>query len=134
MPYSSDDLLHLVQGEHTTAVIDLENHTTVRALAGSDRAFEDLIRATLAAWTRAFGGPNQPALSGDLLRRILNAAQATVRRLLDGIADRAPGALADRLGPALALGVTQGVEFVRAASGRRLSGAACPGRVSGSAG
>lgn len=119
MPYSSDDLLHLVQGEHTTAVIDLENQTTTRALGRSDRAFEDLIRATLAAWTHAFGGPNQPALTGDVLRRILNAAQATVRRLLDGIADRAPGALADRLGPALALGVEQGAEFVRAASGRR---------------
>lgn len=119
MPYSSDDLMRLVQGEHTDAVISLEKQAADKALAGSDRAFEDLIRATLAAWTRTFGGPNRAALPGDLLRRILSAAQVSVRRILDGIADRAPGALADRLAPALTLGVAQGGEFVRAASGRR---------------
>jgi hypothetical protein len=119
MPYSSDRLLHLVQDEHTGEVIDLENSAATRALARSDRAFEDLIRATLTAWTRAFGGPNHQALSGDLLRRILNAAQSTVRRILGGVADRAPGALADQLAPALAMGVEQGSAFVTAASGRR---------------
>ncbi|MFJ4926851.1 hypothetical protein [Streptomyces sp. NPDC088736] len=119
MPYSSDSLLRLVQGDHTAEVIGLEDTIAGRSLAGGDRAFEELIRTTLAAWTRAFGGPNRQALSGDVLRRILTAARTAAVRLLDGIADRAPGALADRLGPALALGVEQGAEFVRAASGRR---------------
>ncbi|MFD4596729.1 hypothetical protein ACFWPQ_01725 [Streptomyces sp. NPDC058464] len=119
MPYSSDDLMRLVQDDHTSEVIDLEKQAAGRAIGSSDRAFEDLIRSTLAAWTRTFGGPNRPSLPGDLLRRILAAAQTAVRRILDGVADRAPGALADQLGPALTMGVVQGTAFVRAASGRR---------------
>jgi hypothetical protein len=119
MPYSSDDLMRLVQGDHTSQVVDLENQIGGRALAGSDRAFEELIRRTLAAWTQAFGGPDQAALPGDVLRRILAVAQAAVRRILDSIGDRAPAALADGLTPAITLGVRQGAEFVRAASGRR---------------
>lgn len=119
MPYNSDDLTRLVQDDHTGEVIDLENKVGARALGGSDRAFEELIRRTLTAWTGAFGGPDQAALPGDVLRRILAAVQAAVRRILDGIADRAPAALADGLAPAVAMGVRQGAEFVRAASGRR---------------
>lgn len=119
MPYSSDRLITLVQDDHTSEVVDLENRLAARALRGTDRAFEELIRRTLDAWTRAFGGPNQTAMSGDVLRRILAVAQASIRRLLGDIADRAPAALADGLGPALSMGVRQGTEFVRAASGRR---------------
>ncbi|MYS15176.1 hypothetical protein [Streptomyces sp. SID4982] len=119
MPYSSERLLRLVQGEHTDQVVDLENHITGRALAGSDRAFEELIRRTLEAWTRAFGGPNHTALPGDLLRRVIAAARAAAVRLLDSIADRTPAVLADGLGPALTLGIRQGAEFVRTATGRR---------------
>jgi hypothetical protein len=119
MPYSSEDLARLVQDDHTGEVIDLENQVAGRALRGSDRAFEELIRRILNAWTRAFGGPEQPALPGGALRQILATAQAAIRRLLGDIADRAPGALADGLGPALAMGVRQGAAFVRAASGRR---------------
>ncbi|MER5715724.1 hypothetical protein [Streptomyces sp. NPDC002132] len=119
MPYSSEDLARLVQGDHTDEVVDLENQLAGRALFGSDRAFEELIRRTLTAWTTAFGGPGQAAVPGGLLRRILAVAQASVRRLLDAIADRTPGILEDGLGPAIALGVSQGSAFVRAASGRR---------------
>ncbi len=119
MPYSSDDLRTLIQGDHTDEAIDVENRIAARTLGGSDRAFEELIRRTLTAWTRAYGGPNHPALPGDVLRRILAAARTAVTRLLDGIADRAPGALSDGLGPAVAMGVSQGAAFVRAASGRR---------------
>lgn len=119
MPYSSRHLLDLVQGDHTAEVIALEDTIAGRALAGGDRVFEDLIRATLAAWTRAFGGPNRQALPGDVLRRILTAARTAAVRLLDGIAGRAPGALADGLRPAVEMGVVQGTAFVRAASGRR---------------
>lgn len=119
MPYSSDRLMSLVQDDHTGEVVDLESQIAGRALRGTDRAFEELIRRILDAWTRAFGGPSQAALHGGALRQILATAHAAVRRLLGDVADRAPSALADGLGPALAMGVRQGAAFVRAASGRR---------------
>lgn len=119
MPYDSEHLARLVQDDHTGEVIDLENRIAARTLAGSDRTFEELIRRALSAWTSAFGSPDRPALPGDVLRRILAAARAAVSRLLDGLAGRAPGALADGLGPAVRMGVAQGTAFVRAASGRR---------------
>jgi len=119
MPYSSDRLMRLVQADHTDEVIDLEAGIAGRTLHGSDRAFEELIRRTLQAWTHAFGGPNYAAAPGDVLARILNATRAAAARILDSIKDRAPSALADGLHPAVALGVTQGTAFVAAASGRR---------------
>ena len=119
MPDPADRLIRLVQDDHTDQVIDLEDRLARRVLADSDRVFEDLIRRALAAWTRTYGGPGQKAVPGDILRRILAAAQAAVGRLLDGIADRAPGVLQDALTPALAMGSRQGAAFVRAASGRR---------------
>jgi hypothetical protein len=119
MPYSSDRLLRLVQDEHTGEVIDLETELGAQALRGADRAFEELIRRVLTAWTNAFGGPDRPAVAGDALRRIIAAARSGARLLLDGLADRAPAALTGGLGPALAMGVRQGSEFVKAASGRR---------------
>ncbi|MEU6597861.1 hypothetical protein [Streptomyces flaveolus] len=131
MPYSSDRLTRLVQDDHTDEVIDLENQLAGQALRGSDRAFEELFRRTLTAWTHAYGGPNQPALPGDTLHRIIAVARAAAGRLLDELAARAPGALEDGLGPALAMGVRQGLDFVRAASGRRRRTPAAPrvGRV-----
>ncbi|MFI2761391.1 hypothetical protein ACH5A3_21355 [Streptomyces echinatus] len=126
MPYDSDRLTRLVQTDHTDEVIDLENELAGRVLRGSDRAFEELIRRTLTAWTRAYGGPDQPALPGDLLRRIIAVARAAAGRLLDGLADRAPGVLLDGIGPALAMGVRQGADFVRAAAGRRRRTPAVP--------
>lgn len=131
MPYRSEHLARLVQDDHTGEVVDLENEIADRALHGTDRAFEELIRRILDAWTRAFGGPDQAALPGGVLRQILATAQTAVRRLLGDLADRAPGALTDGLGPALAMGVRQGTEFVRAASGRRRSEPRVPsvGRV-----
>ncbi|WP_030344775.1 hypothetical protein [Streptomyces sp. NRRL S-1022] len=118
MPYSSEHLTRLVQDDHTGEVVDLENRLAGRALLGMDRAFEELVRRTLTAWTRAYGGPNQPAAPGDVLRRIVAATRAAAVRLLDDLARRAPAVLADGLGPALVMGVRQGSEFVRAASGR----------------
>jgi len=126
MPYSSDDLFRLVQDDHTSEVIDLERKLAAQAIRDDDRAFEDLIRRVLTAWTKAFGGPNREAISGEALRRIIAAARAGARRLLDGLADRAPSALAAGLGPALALGVRQGGEFVRAATGHRRRAPAVP--------
>ncbi|MCI3246316.1 hypothetical protein [Streptomyces spinosisporus] len=117
MAYNSDRLARLVQDDHTGDVIALENQLGERTIRDSDRAFEDLIRRTLAAWTRAFGGPNQPSTPGDMLRRIVAAARAAVRRLIDDLAGRAPDVLAGGLGSAIAMGVRQGTAFVQAASG-----------------
>jgi hypothetical protein len=117
--YRSEHLARLVQEDHTGEVISLEDRIARDAFGETEGAFAALIRRTLTAWTRAFGGPNQPAVSGEVLRRILAAARSAVRRILDGLAPRAAAALTDALGEALALGVEQGIDFVRAASGRR---------------
>ena len=119
MPYRSEHLARLVQADHTDSVIGLEDRVAEDAFGDSGTAFDALIRRTLAAWIRAFGGPDRPGAAGDALRRILAAARSAVRRILDGLAPRAGAALTDALGDALALGVAQGTEFVRAASGRR---------------
>jgi hypothetical protein len=119
MPYSSEHLTRLVQDEHTGEVIGLEDGIATRALKGTDRAFEELIRRVLAAWTKAFGGPSQEAMSPAALRQILATAQSSVRRLLGDVADWAPAALSDGLAPALVMGVRQGAEFTHSASGRR---------------
>jgi hypothetical protein len=117
MPYRSHDLARLVQNDHTDEVIDLEDGVTGAVLGDSESAFKALIERTLAAWVRAFGGANQPAEAGEVLRRILAAAQAAVRRALDEIASRSSTALEGVLGRALALGVAQGAAFVQEASG-----------------
>lgn len=126
MAYYSDRLTSLVQDTHTGEVIRLEDRLAADALRGSDRAFEDLIRRALTAWTRLFGGPGQPALSADAVRQVLASVRTSVRRLLDDLAGRAPGALAGGLSPALAMGVQQGTAFARAASGHRGSAPVVP--------
>lgn len=118
MAYRSEHLARLVQEDHTGEVVDLEDRIARDAFGDTDAAFEALIRRTLAAWVRAFGGPDRPGAASDVLRRILAAARATVRRILDDLAPRAATVLTGSLGDALALGVTQGTAFVRAASGR----------------
>lgn len=126
MPDSSDRLLRLVQDDHTGEVIDLENRIARAAIGSGDSLFAELIRRTLTAWTRAYGGVDQPGTPGDVLRRILAAARAAVRRILDTISPRSLSALEGSLGEALKLGVRQGGEFVRAATGRRRRGVAVP--------
>lgn len=126
MPYDSDHLRRLTQDDHTGDVIGLEDRLAARILQGADRAFEELIRRTLAAWTHAYGGPDQTATPGELLRRLLSAARLAARRLLDDLAGRAPSVLAGGLGTAIAMGVEQGAAFVRAASGRRRRAPAVP--------
>ncbi|MFI1166556.1 hypothetical protein ACH4UM_23870 [Streptomyces sp. NPDC020801] len=120
MPYRSDDLTRLVQDQHTGEVIRLEDQIGADILGYTGLAFDDLIRRTLAAWTQAYGGPNQPATPGEVLRRIIAAARAAIRELLGDLAGRA-GFLGDALGEAVALGVQQGIAFVEAASGSLLA-------------
>ncbi|MBD9700654.1 hypothetical protein IHE56_00815 [Streptomyces sp. ID01-12c] len=119
MAYRSQDLARLVQGDHTDAVVALEDGVTDTVLGDSQSAFAALIERTLSAWVRAFGSVDQPAEVGDVLRRILAAARSAVRRALDEIASRSSTALEGVLGRALALGVEQGTAFVREASGDR---------------
>lgn len=126
MAYRSDRLARLVRDEHTGQVIDLEDQVTDEVLGDSDGAFEDLIRRTLAAWVRAFGGANEDATPGETLRLIIAAARTTVRRLLGDVANRGPTALWNALAGALTLGVTQGTGFVRAASGSDVSAPSVP--------
>lgn len=118
MPYRSSSLARLVQDDHTGAVVDLEDRITQSVFGRAEAALEELVRRTLTVWTRAFGTPDQPAAAGEALRRLLAAARAAVRRILDGVANRAPTALAGALGEAVELGVAQGLAFARAASGR----------------
>lgn len=126
MPYSSDRLTRLTQDDHTSEVIGLEERIAASALGGSDSLFAELIRRTLTAWTRAYGGTDQPGTPGDILRRILAAARAAVRRILDAITPRSVIALQGALGEALALGVRQGGDFLHAATGRRRRTVAVP--------
>ena len=126
MGYDSGHLARLVQDTHTGEVIRLEDHISRDILGHSDSVFADLIRRTLAAWTRAFGGPSQPGVPGDVLRRIIAAARAAAGRILDQLAARAPHALLAGVDPALAMGVRQGAAFVHAASGRSMRVPAVP--------
>jgi len=120
MPYQSDDLLRLVQVDHTGEAAALEESITRTGVGSADRSLARLIETTLTAWTRAFGGPNRLAPPGDLLRRLLAAARAAVRRILGQLGPRATAALTSTVNDAVALGARQGAAFVAAATGRRL--------------
>jgi hypothetical protein len=119
MGYRSDDLMHLVRGDHTDAVRELEGRTMATAVGDLDGQLDTLARVTLGAWTRLFGGPAAVATTGAALDQITAAVRAAVRRLLDRLGPRALRAIRDALPSALTLGVQQGAEFLRAASGRR---------------
>ncbi|GGW98750.1 hypothetical protein [Streptomyces chartreusis] len=126
MAYESADLLRLVQVEHTDEVAALEDGITTAGVGSADRSLKRLIEATLTAWTRAFGGPNRPATAGDLLRRLLAAARAAVRRILGALGPRATAALTGAVEDAVTLGAQQGAAFMAAATGRRLRVPAIP--------
>lgn len=118
MPYRSEDLMRLVQEDHTDAVRALEDQTTAQATGDLDGQFDTLVRSTLKAWVTAFGAATAVAAAGAVLDRIVAAVRAAVSRLLDRLHPQARHAIRDALPAALALGVEQGVEFLRAATGR----------------
>ena len=120
MAYRSADLLRLVQDTHTSEVAALEDEISAASVGGAERALARLVETALKAWTLAFGGPGRPARAGEQLRRLLAAARAAVRRILDGLGVRAAAALTPRLGESVALGAQQGAAFVAAAAGRRV--------------
>jgi hypothetical protein len=119
MPYTSAALAQLTQGEHTDAVIALEQQTATEVgLAETDSGFEKLIRRALTAWVAAYGSITTVAVAGAALHRITATVRAAVRRLLDDLAPRAHNTLRGTLRDALTLGARQGAAFVHAASGR----------------
>lgn len=126
MPYSSDDLTRLVQDDHTRQVIGLEDQIAASILRDTDATFAVLIRRTLEAWTRAFGGANRPAVPGTLLDRIISAARSAAVSLLDNLASRGPAVLDGGLARAVVMGAEQGTAFVRAATGGRVAEVLAP--------
>lgn len=118
MAYQSEALMRLVQEDHTDAVRTLEDQTVTQATGDLDGQFDTLVRSTLKAWVVGFGAAGAVATAGAVLDRIVAAVRAAVSRLLDRLDPQARRAIRDSLPAALALGVRQGVEFLRAASGR----------------
>lgn len=118
MAYQSDELMRLVQQDHTGAVAALEDRTSEAALGDLDGQFDSLARTTLKAWVAAFGAAGAVGVAGAALDRIVAAVRAAVARLLDRVDPRARRAIRDALPAAVALGAQQGVEFLRAATGR----------------
>lgn len=118
MPYQFEDLMRLVQEDHTDAVRALEDQTAAAATGDLDGQFDDLARSTLKAWVTAFGTASAVAAVGATLDRIVAAVRAAVSRLLEHLDPQARRAIRDALPAALTLGAQQGVEFLRAASGR----------------
>lgn len=119
MAYRSDDLMRLTQGAHTDQVRALEDRTTGQVVGDLDEQLDALARTSLSAWVRLFGAPNAVATVGAALDGIIAAVRSAVHRLLDQMGPLASRQLRSALPAALGLGLSQGVEFLRAASGRR---------------
>jgi hypothetical protein len=119
MAYNSGDLMRLVQEDHTGQVRALEDRTNQQAAGDLDGQFDTLARSTLTAWVKLFGAATAVAAAGVALDGIVAAVRSAVHRLLDQLGPSARRAIRDALPAALGLGATQGVEFVRAATGRR---------------
>ncbi len=125
----NEQVIRLIQGEHTDALERIETEASARALKDADDRFTALARATVADWTRAFGGPRAEASDEAVLARILRTIREAIERLFDVLGGRARAAMDDALLPALALGAAQGAEVMRLLSGRRTSQAgASPSR------
>lgn len=118
-PDRNERLASLVQGEQTDAVRDLEDDIASRALGDLDARFAVLAQRSITAWVTAFGGVRAEAQDPGVLRRILAAVRAAIRRLLGPLSSRAQGALEDALVDAVLLGARQHAAFVEEASGRR---------------
>lgn len=117
----AQQLAELSQGEHTDAVVALEEATAEAAVGPTDGQFTELIAKTLAAWTALSAGAGAAAVSVEALRRLLASVRAAVRRILGPLGPRAQRALDGALVDAVRLGAQQHAEFYREASGRRAS-------------
>jgi hypothetical protein len=114
----SAHLADLIQGEQTDEVRALENRIAARALGGIDARFDVLARRSITAWVTAFGGVQAEASNPGVLRRILAAIRAAIRRILGPLGARTEKALSDALLEAVRLGARQHAAFLDEATGR----------------
>lgn len=124
----NEELAHLVQGEQTDEVRALEDSIAEATLGSADRDFTALQDRSLKVWVTAFGAVQSEPTDAGMLRRILAAIRAAVRRILGPVGPRAQRALDQRLADAVALGARQHAAFTAEASGRRTR--VFPGRPS----
>jgi hypothetical protein len=118
-PDRNEELADLVQGEQTDEVRALEDEI-VNAVAGdADVQFTELQERSLRAWVAAFGSVLGDPTDAGVLRRLLAAIRAAVRRILGPLVPRAQHALDERLADAVQLGARQHAAFVTQAAGRR---------------
>jgi hypothetical protein len=115
----TEELAHLIQGEQTDQVRDLEDSIAARALGDTADGFDVLQRRSLTVWVTAFGGVQGEPGDTVLLRRILGTIRAAIRRLLGPLAPRARRALDARLADAVELGARQHAAYVAQVDGRR---------------
>lgn len=117
-PDRNEALAQLIQGEQTDEVRALEDRIATRALGAIDARFDVLTRRSVTAWVAAFGSVQAEASNPGVLRRILAAIRAAIRRLLGPLGARAEEALSDALLEAVRLGARQHAAFLDEATGR----------------
>lgn len=122
MASRDEDIIRLIQGEHTDAIRRIEDQAIEAAVGGMDEQFTEAARDTTALWTRLFGGPHADAVDDRLLARIIAAVRQALDRLFDGLGRRSQRALDEALNPAAALGVAQGAQVLSLLTGRRVRG------------
>lgn len=119
MASRDENIIRLIQGEHTEAIQRLEDEAIDAAVGGLDAAFTEAARDTTALWTKLFGAPHADAVDDKLLARMIAAVREAIGRLYKGLGQRSQRALDDALNPAAALGVAQGVQVLSLLTGNR---------------
>lgn len=117
-PDRNAELAQLIQGEQTDEVRALEDRIATRALGSIDARFDVLTRRSITAWVAAFGSVQAEASNPGMLRRILAAIRAAIRRLLGPLGTRTEEALSAALLEAVRLGARQHAAFLDEATGR----------------
>lgn len=107
-----EELLALVQGEHTDAARALEGEALADATGDAEERLVALAREMVAAWVRAFGGPRTRASDETVVQRLIRTLREALRRLLAGIAGRTPAVLERALPSAVTLGAEQSAEVL----------------------
>ena len=122
MASRDEDIIRLIQGEHTDAIQRLEDEAIDAAVGGLDEGFTQAARDTTALWVKLFGGPRADPGDDKLLARVLAAVRQALDRLYKGLGRRSQSALEKALNPAAALGVAQGAQVLSLLTGRRVHG------------
>lgn len=116
---SSDDVLRMVQGEHTDAIRSIEDHALDAAGVPHREGLVDAaVREAAAGWVRAFGSASALAVAGDALDRLLAVVREAVAAVFRGLAAAARTAVSAVSAQAVLAGVRQTAGVVLALSGR----------------